>query len=32
MLRTVLIVSLCAIGFVFSLTGLMIGARRLWQG
>jgi PepSY-associated TM region len=32
MLRTVLIVSLCATGFVFSLTGLMLGARRLWQG
>jgi PepSY-associated transmembrane protein len=31
MLRTMLIVSLCAIGFVFSLTGLMIGARHLRQ-
>ena len=30
MLRTVLIVSLCAIGLLFSLTGLVIGCRRLW--
>jgi PepSY-associated TM region len=29
MLRTVLIVSLCAIGLVFSLTGIVIGWRRL---
>jgi hypothetical protein len=29
MLRTMLVVSLCAIGFVFSLTGLVIGWRRL---
>jgi hypothetical protein len=29
LLRTVLVVSLCAIGFVFSLTGLVIGWRRL---
>jgi hypothetical protein len=31
-LRTVLIVSLCGIGLVFSLTGLVIGWRRLWRG
>jgi hypothetical protein len=30
-LRTVLIVSLCGTGLVFSLTGLVIGARRLWR-
>jgi hypothetical protein len=29
MLRTVLIVSLCAMGLVFSLTGIVIGWRRL---
>jgi hypothetical protein len=32
MLRTVLVVSLCGIGFVFSLTGLVIGWRRLRPG
>ena len=32
MLRTVLIVSLCGIGLLFSLTGLVIGARRLRRG
>ncbi len=31
MLRTTLIVSLCAIGLAFSLTGIVIGARRLWK-
>jgi hypothetical protein len=31
MLRTALIVSLCGIGLVFSLTGIVIGACRLWQ-
>src|SRR5882724_1353417 len=31
-LRTVLIVSLCTIGMAFSLTGLVIGTRRLWRG
>ena len=29
MLRTVLIVALCGLGFVFSLTGIVIGWRRL---
>ena len=32
MLRTALIVSLCGIGLAFSLTGIVIGARRLWRG
>ena len=32
MLRSALIVSLCAIGLVFSLSGIAIGARRLWRG
>ena len=32
MLRTALIVSLCGIGLVFSLTGIALGARRLWRG
>jgi hypothetical protein len=31
MLRTVLIITLCGIGLVFSLTGIAIGARRLWR-
>jgi hypothetical protein len=31
MLRTVLIITLCGIGLVFSLTGIVIGACRLWQ-
>jgi hypothetical protein len=30
MLRTMLIVSLCTMGLVFSLTGIVIGWRRLW--
>jgi len=32
MLRTALIVALCGIGLVLSLTGIVIGARRLWRG
>jgi PepSY-associated TM region len=31
-LRTVVIVPLCTIGFLFSLTGIAIGWRRLWRG
>jgi len=31
-LRTALIVTLCGIGLVFSLTGIVIGTRRLWRG
>jgi hypothetical protein len=31
MLRTVLIITLCGIGLVFSLTAIAIGARRLWR-
>jgi hypothetical protein len=31
-LRTALIVALCGIGLLFSLTGLVIGMRRLWRG
>jgi PepSY-associated TM region len=30
-LRTVLIIILCGIGLVFSLTGIAVGARRLWR-
>jgi len=32
LLRTALITTLCGIGLVFSLTGIAIGARRLWRG
>lgn len=31
MLRTALIITLCGIGLLFSLTGIAIGARRLWR-
>ena len=31
LLRTVLIITLCGLGLVFSLTGIVIGVRRLWR-